>query len=86
MALIDCDTHLFEPVDMWASYCDPGDRDRALRMEEDDLGYTWLLWGDRRITMGEPHQPGQNDCGLSDDWVGNAWRGNGRRGFTDCSE
>lgn len=59
MALIDCDTHLFEPVDLWARYADPAERHRALRMEEDDLGYTWLRWGDKRITMGEPHQPGQ---------------------------
>jgi predicted TIM-barrel fold metal-dependent hydrolase len=59
MTLIDCDTHLFEPGDMWARYADPADRHRTLRMEDDDLGYTWLLWGDRRITMAEPHQPGQ---------------------------
>jgi predicted TIM-barrel fold metal-dependent hydrolase len=59
MTLIDCDTHLFEPGDVWARYADPADRHRALRMEDDDLGYTWLMWGDRRITMAEPHQPGQ---------------------------
>ena len=59
MALIDCDTHLFEPGDVWTEYTDPADRHRALRMENDELGYTWLRWGDRRITMAEPHQPGQ---------------------------
>lgn len=58
MALaVDCDMHLFEPVDMWASFCDPADRDLALRMVPDDLGYVWLVAGDRRIWLAEPHQP-----------------------------
>lgn len=54
---IDCDMHLFEPVDMWERFCDPGDRDAALRMVPDDLGYVWLTAGDRRIWLAEPHQP-----------------------------
>lgn len=29
-AAVDCDMHLFEPVGMWQSYCDPGERDLAL--------------------------------------------------------
>jgi predicted TIM-barrel fold metal-dependent hydrolase len=59
MALIDCDTHLFEPMDMWARYTDPADRDVALRMEEGDLGYVWLKFGEQRLSMAEPHRPGQ---------------------------
>lgn len=54
---VDCDMHLFEPADMWRSFCDPGDRDLALRMVPDDLGYVWLVAGDRRIWLAEPHQP-----------------------------
>lgn len=56
---IDCDTHLFEPADMWRTYCDPVDRDEALRMESDDLGYVWVMHGDTRLSLAEPHQPGQ---------------------------
>jgi predicted TIM-barrel fold metal-dependent hydrolase len=56
---IDCDMHLFEPGDMWANYCDPPDRDVALRMVTDDLGYVWLVHGHRRLSLAEPHQPGQ---------------------------
>lgn len=55
--LIDSDTHLFEPTDMWQRYADPSDRATALRMEPDELGYYWLLHGDRRITLGLPHRP-----------------------------
>lgn len=56
---IDCDMHLFEPGDMWREYCDPADRDAALRMETDDLGYVWLVHGSQRLSLAEPHQPGK---------------------------
>lgn len=46
MAVIDCDQHLLEPATLWTDYVDPADRDVALRMEEDDLGNTWLRWHD----------------------------------------
>jgi predicted TIM-barrel fold metal-dependent hydrolase len=59
--LIDCDSHLFEPGDLWVRYADPADRDVALRMTTDELGYTWLMAGDRRLTLAEPHRPGQVD-------------------------
>jgi len=51
--------HLFEPADMWSQHCDPADQDVALRMENDDLGYVWVVSGDRRLMLAEPHQPGQ---------------------------
>ena len=56
---IDCDMHLFEPPNMWQQYCQPGERDRVLRMETDELGYVWLVSGadGRRLTLAEPHQP-----------------------------
>jgi predicted TIM-barrel fold metal-dependent hydrolase len=59
--LIDSDTHLFEPSGMWRDYVDPADRDVALRMETDHLGYTWLMFGDRRLSLGGPHRPGDVD-------------------------
>ncbi|HML01364.1 MAG TPA: amidohydrolase family protein [Acidimicrobiales bacterium] len=59
--LIDSDTHLFEPSDMWQNYIDPKDRDVALHMATDDLGYTWLMYGDRRLSLGGPHRPGDVD-------------------------
>ena len=59
--LIDSDTHLFEPSGMWKQYVDPADRDVALHMAKDDLGYTWLMFGDRRLSLGGPHRPGDVD-------------------------
>jgi len=59
--LIDCDSHLFEPGDVWARYADPADRDVALRMTTDELGYSWLMWGDQKVTLAEPHIPGKVD-------------------------
>jgi predicted TIM-barrel fold metal-dependent hydrolase len=59
--LVDSDTHLFEPSGMWRDYVDPVDRDVALHMEKDDLGYTWLMFGDRRLSLGGPHRPGDVD-------------------------
>ena len=59
--LIDSDTHLFEPSGMWKEYVDPADRDVALHMATDDLGYTWLMFGDRRLSLGGPHRPGDVD-------------------------
>ena len=59
--LIDSDTHLFEPPRMWKEHVDPADRDVALNMAKDDLGYTWLMFGDRRLSLGGPHRPGDVD-------------------------
>jgi predicted TIM-barrel fold metal-dependent hydrolase len=61
LELIDSDTHLFEPAGMWREYVDPNDRDVALHMAKDDLGYTWLMFGDRRLSLGGPHRPGDVD-------------------------
>jgi predicted TIM-barrel fold metal-dependent hydrolase len=58
---IDCDMHLFESPDTWVKYADPADRDRALRLADDELGYPWLMHRDRRISLAEPHVPGDVD-------------------------
>ena len=46
---------------MWQEYVDPEDRDVALHMAKDDLGYSWLMFGDRRLSLGGPHRPGDVD-------------------------
>ena len=56
--VIDCDQHLFESPGMWASYCDPADRDLAVDLVPDDLGHTWLSWQDRRIFPAFHQVPG----------------------------
>ena len=64
--IIDGDTHLFEPVDMWATHADPGDRALALAIERDELGDTWLTFQDRRIHPAEVQRPG--DLTALGDW------------------
>src|SRR5580704_16063600 len=40
--IIDGDGHLYEPRNTWVDYCDPKDRDVAIRIVDDELGYAWL--------------------------------------------
>jgi len=58
MPILDSDTHLYERRTLWADYADPGDRDKTLRIVDDDLGHAWLMFGDRRIALAEVHHPG----------------------------
>src|SRR5581483_1686501 len=60
--IIDCDTHLYEPRDMWARHVDPADRDVALSLVDDELGHTWLTLDGRRIHLAEVHVPGDVDA------------------------
>ncbi|HTZ07999.1 MAG TPA: amidohydrolase family protein, partial [Acidimicrobiales bacterium] len=46
---------------MWREHADPGERDVALYMERDELGYTWLMFDGRRLSLGGPHRPGDVD-------------------------
>ena len=59
--VIDSDQHLFESRSLWADYADPQQRDKALRIEDDDVGNGWLTWGGRRIVMADVTIPGQTD-------------------------
>jgi|SRR5580698_271579 predicted TIM-barrel fold metal-dependent hydrolase len=59
--IVDIDSHMYERGDMWRAYCDPSDRDLALSIVEDELGYSWLVLGDQRIHLAEVHHPGQVD-------------------------
>ena len=55
---IDADAHLYERRDMWAEHVDPGLRDLALRIVDDERGYPWLCHGERRIEVLGIHHPG----------------------------
>jgi hypothetical protein len=55
--VIDCDTHLYERRALWSDYADPGDRELALQIVDDDLGHAWLTHAGRRIHIAEVHHP-----------------------------
>ena len=56
-ATIDCDQHLYEPRTMWRDYIDPPFREDALAIEDDDLGYSWLMWRGKRLYLAEVQRP-----------------------------
>jgi hypothetical protein len=47
--VIDSDQHLYENRTTWIDHIDPDRRADALRIEDDELGYPWLCWRDRRL-------------------------------------
>jgi len=47
---IDVDQPLFESRTTWSDYIDPALRADALRIEDDDAGWPWLVWRGRRLT------------------------------------
>jgi hypothetical protein len=49
MPIIDADTHLFERPDTWRLHADPKRRDLALSIENDELGWPWLVHRGRRL-------------------------------------
>jgi hypothetical protein len=60
-AIIDCDQHLYESRTLWVDNCDPAQRDDALRIEDDDLGYPWITWRGTRLGMADVQLPGETD-------------------------
>jgi predicted TIM-barrel fold metal-dependent hydrolase len=61
---IDSDQHLYEPKGLWASHIDPAAREEALELVDDDRGYTWLTWRDRKLGLADVHEPGDPaSCG-----------------------
>ena len=58
MTVIDCDQHLYESRTMWADHIDPAAREDALAIVDDELGYPWLRWRDRRLQLADVQQPG----------------------------
>src|SRR5215470_9720840 len=62
MPVIDSDQHLVEYRGLWEEHIDPAHRDDAIRMVDDELGYTRLVWDG--ITMGlcEVQTPGETEA------------------------
>jgi predicted TIM-barrel fold metal-dependent hydrolase len=56
--IIDSDQHLYESRTLWADHIDPAHRHEALAIVDDELGYPWLTWGDRRLDMADVQLPG----------------------------
>ncbi len=50
--VIDCDMHVLEPADLWKNYLEPRFRDRAIRIERNDLGKEQLIIGEQIILPG----------------------------------
>ena len=62
--VIDSDQHLYETRNLWRDHADPGGRDDALALVDDDRGFTWLTWRDRRLGLADVHRPGDTaSCG-----------------------
>jgi len=57
--IIDSDQHLYESRTLWAEHIDPAHRDEALAIVDDDLGYPWLTWRDRRLDVADVQFPGE---------------------------
>ena len=56
--IIDADSHILEPSDLWQKYLEPEYRDCALRLEKDDQGWDqWVIdgkpWGYRHGVFGD---------------------------------
>jgi hypothetical protein len=56
--IIDSDQHLYESRSLWGDHIDPSLKDEALAIVDDDLGYPWLTWRDRRLDMADVQMPG----------------------------
>ncbi len=49
--VIDCDSHVMEPADLWQKYLEPEFRDRAIRIEMRD-GFEHLIIGEQTVLAG----------------------------------
>lgn len=58
MPIIDADSHLYEPRNLWAEHTEAAKRHLALRIVDDEMGYACLTFGDQRIESLGVHQPG----------------------------
>jgi predicted TIM-barrel fold metal-dependent hydrolase len=55
--VIDSDQHLYETRTTWLDHADPDRRDDALRIVDDELGYPWLTFRDRRLAPVDVQRP-----------------------------
>lgn len=58
MPTIDADSHLYETRELWREHATAADRDRCLRIVDDERGYSWLTLGDTRIEVLGVHDAG----------------------------
>ena len=56
--MIDSDQHLYETRALWADHIDPALREEALAIVDDEHGYPWLTWRDRRLDLADVQLPG----------------------------
>jgi predicted TIM-barrel fold metal-dependent hydrolase len=56
--IIDSDQHLYESRTLWSEHIDPGQAHEALSITDDELGYSWLTWRDRRLGSADVQFPG----------------------------
>src|SRR5262245_12935659 len=49
--VVDCDSHVMEPADLWQRYLEPKYRDRAIRIERRD-GIEHLIIGEQSVLQG----------------------------------
>jgi predicted TIM-barrel fold metal-dependent hydrolase len=56
---IDVDQHIFESRHTWGDYIDPLHRADALSIDDDELGWPWLVWRGERLAEIESQVPGQ---------------------------
>jgi predicted TIM-barrel fold metal-dependent hydrolase len=56
-SVVDSDQHLYEPRTMWIDHIDPGRRDDALRIVDDELGYSWVTWRGKRLAPADVQRP-----------------------------
>ena len=58
-AVIDADSHMFEQPGLWRDHMPAAERDLALDIEEDDLGYSWLTHKGSRLLQCYISDPGK---------------------------
>jgi hypothetical protein len=59
VTIIDSDQHLYETRTTWLDHIDPDRRDDALRIEDDELGYPWVRWHEKRLQAADVQLPGR---------------------------
>jgi predicted TIM-barrel fold metal-dependent hydrolase len=60
VSIVDSDQHLYETRTMWADHIDPSLRDEALGIVDDEIGYPWLTWRNRRLDLADVQRPGDS--------------------------
>ncbi len=61
-SVVDSDQHLYEPRTMWLDHIDPDRRDAALRIVDDELGYSWVTWRGKQLAPADVQRPRQTSA------------------------